>query len=135
MATILTIRQKNKPTCDFEAHNELDKVKLETPVCKGCGAKHPIEEIEFDSTNIKENIRVIDSNRDYLLARIEFLTRDLLIAWQEDHKRREKVKAGLSEARKAVGEMNQAVREICKENAIYQVHKFNKGGQSDPPKH
>jgi len=106
---------------------------IETPVCDCCGKPHRIVLEEHDSENLKESIRVIDSNRDYLLAKVEYLTNDLLVAWPEDHKRRERVKVGVREAKKAVGEMNDAVREICKENNIYQARKGK--AYPPPPKH
>ena len=101
--------------CVFEEHNnlqELDKeCKLLTPVCAHCGEQHAFDLAEFDSVEIKDAIRIIDSNRDRLIGIITRLL-DGTIKRQEHEALRETLK-------RIHLEMNDAVRMICAQNDLY----------------
>ena len=101
--------------CVFEEHNNLQELvkecKLLTTVCAHCGEQHAFDLAEFDSAEIKESIRVIDSNRDRLIGIITRLL-DGTIKRQEHEALRETLK-GIHQ------EMNDAVRMICAQNDLY----------------
>ena len=101
--------------CAFEERNDIRALlkdgKLVTPVCAHCGAQHAFDLAEFDSTEIKESIRIIDVTRDRLIGIITKLL-DGTIKLQE--------RKALPETLKSISlEMNDAVRMICAQNDLY----------------
>uniref|UniRef100_A0A6H1ZL60 Uncharacterized protein n=1 Tax=viral metagenome TaxID=1070528 RepID=A0A6H1ZL60_9ZZZZ len=156
MVELLRIRNTKKGCANESFKN------IETPVCDCCGKPHRIVLEEHDSDNLKESIRVIDSNRDYLASKIVWfavrvgvmlndpmvvgmLFPDKMIKSKKDGKERldttkdqekrfrETVANHIKDTQTAVREMNDAVREICKENNIYQARKGRV--YPPPPKH
>ena len=87
-----------------------------TDTCPKCKEKHTIAPAKYDSVDIKEAVRTIDYNRNLLI--------ELVQKAAEKVKRDKKQKARLDNLLKRIYyEMNEAVREICAQNDLYQPYR------------